>query len=270
MRGQQDGLAVCLHWGVGKAFDEQDTFYRRLFGCPLLPVCDSPFHSNLQVDLFLFISCSHLRPCLRPEADAFFVWSAPVLLLLGMMSLMNLPALASLNISGCVAITDIGIMMVAQLTSLISLEMPWCLKVTNIGLSALTPLTKLANLNISGCQLITEQGIACLGTLTNLRRLGLLNLGYSKVCVTDAALQKLSSLTKLESLNLGLNIGSMQACHKAVTDTSMQLISSSFKQLTQLGLMSLDINDDGVKMLAQLSNLQVGQRCHFEQCCAHL
>jgi hypothetical protein len=187
----------------------------------------------------------------------FVVWFPRVLHRLGMMSLMNLPSLASLNISGCVAITDIGIMMVAQLTNLTNLEMPWCLKVTNIGLSALTPLTKLASLNISGCQLITEQGIACLGTLTSLRRLGLLNLGYSKVCVTDAALQKLSALTKLESLNLGLNIGSMQVCQKVVTDVSMQLISSRFKQLTQLGLMSLDVSDDGVKMLAQLSNLKV-------------
>lgn len=173
---------------------------------------------------------------------------------------MNLPSLASLNISGCVAITDIGVMMIAQLTNLTSLEMPWCLKVTNIGLSALTPLTKLANLNISGCQLISEQGIACLGTFTNLEKLGLLNLGYSKICVTDAALQKLSGLTKLQSLNIGLNIGSMQPSHKAVTDASMQLISSRFKELTQLGLMSLDISDDGVKMLAQLSKLQVRTR----------
>ena len=170
---------------------------------------------------------------------------------------MNLPSLASLNISGCVAVTDIGVMMIAQLSNLTSLEMPWCLKVTNIGLSALTPLTKLSNLNISGCQLITEHGLACLASLTNLRRLGLLNLGYSKVCVTDAALQKLSSLTKLESLNVGLNIGSMQPFHKAVTDASMRLVSSSFKQLTQLGLMSLDISDEGVKMLSQLNKLQV-------------
>lgn len=187
--------------------------------------------------------------------------------LLGMMSLMNLPSLASLNISGCVAITDIGVMMIAQLTNLTSLEMPWCLKVTNIGLSALTPLTKLANLNISGCQLISEQGIACLGTFTNLEKLGLLNLGYSKICVTDAALQKLSGLTKLQSLNIGLNIGSMQPSHKAVTDASMQLISSRFKELTQLGLMSLDISDDGVKMLAQLSKLQVRTRQCGCFCC---
>jgi len=73
------------------------------------------------------------------------------------MSLLYLPSLRSLNISGCVAVTDIGIMMVAQLSQLTSLDMPWCLKITNVGLQALTPLTKLANLNISGCQLITEQ-----------------------------------------------------------------------------------------------------------------
>jgi hypothetical protein len=154
-------------------------------------------------------------------------------------------------------------MMIAQLSNLASLEMPWCIKVTNIGLSALTPLTKLSNLNISGCQLITEHGLACLASLTNLRRLGLLNLGYSKVCVTDAALQKLSSLTKLESLTVGLNIGSMQPFHKAVTDASMRLVSSSFKQLTQLGLMSLDISDEGVKMLSQLNKLQVRVTCGY-------
>jgi hypothetical protein len=37
----------------------------------------------------------------------------------------------------------------------------------------------------------------------------------------------------------------------------MRLVSSSFKQLTQLGLMSLDISDEGVKMLSQLNKLQV-------------
>jgi hypothetical protein len=179
--------------------------------------------------------------------------------MVGMMPLTRLPSLESLNISGCVAITDIGIMMIAQLTQLTSLEMPWCLKVTNIGLSALTPLTKLANLNVSGCQLLTDQGIVCLGALTNLQRLGLLNLGYSKPCVTDAALQRLSSLTKLESLNVGLNIGSLQPAHKAVTDASLALIASRFRGLTQLGLMSLDISDAGVKCLGALTKLQVGR-----------
>lgn len=169
------------------------------------------------------------------------------------MSLVYLTGLRSLNISGCVAVTDIGIMMVAQLSHLTSLDMPWCVKVTNMGLKALTPLTKLANLNVSGCQLITEQGISCLAAFTNLQKLGLLNLGYSKVCVTDGALEKLSGLTKLRSLN----IGSMQLCNKLVTDASMRLISSNYKELTQLGLMSLDISDAGVALLARLSKLQV-------------
>jgi hypothetical protein len=171
------------------------------------------------------------------------------------MSLVYLSGLRSLNISGCVAVTDLGIMLVAQLTNLTSLDMPWCVKVTNTGLKALTPLTKLANLNISGCQLITEQGVKCLSAFTNLERLSLLNMGYSKVCVTDAALEQLAGLSKLRSLNLG----SMQLSNKLVTDDSMRLIAQSHRELTQLGLMSLDISDAGVAQLAQLTKLQV--RC---------
>jgi hypothetical protein len=171
------------------------------------------------------------------------------------MSLVYLSGLRSLNISGCVAVTDLGIMLAAQLTNLTSLDMPWCVKVTNTGLKALTPLTKLANLNISGCQLITEQGVKCLSAFTNLERLSLLNMGYSKVCVTDAALEQLAGLSKLRSLNLG----SMQLSNKLVTDDSMRLIAASHRELTQLGLMSLDISDAGVAQLAQLTKLQV--RC---------
>jgi hypothetical protein len=169
------------------------------------------------------------------------------------MSLVYLSGLRSLNISGCVAVTDLGIMLVAQLTNLTSLDMPWCVKVTNTGLKALTPLTKLANLNISGCQLITEQGVKCLSAFTNLERLSLLNMGYSKVCVTDAALEQLAGLSKLRSLNLG----SMQLSNKLVTDDSVRLIAQSHRELTQLGLMSLDISDAGVAQLAQLAKLQV-------------
>ncbi|KAF8064578.1 DDX1 [Scenedesmus sp. PABB004] len=170
----------------------------------------------------------------------------------GMMSLVYLRGLRSLNISGCVAVTDIGIMMVAQLTNLTSLDMPWCVKVTNIGLKALTPLTRLASLNISGCQLISEAGMAVLSTFTSLERLSLLNLGYSKVCVTDASLGRLSGLTKLRSLN----IGSMQLANKLVTDESMALIAGRFTGLTQLGLMSLAITDTGVAHLTRLGALQ--------------
>jgi hypothetical protein len=105
--------------------------------------------------------------------------------------------------------------------------------------------------------LFVLQGIACLAAFPGLEKLSLLNLGYSKVCVTDAALARLSGLTKLRSLN----IGSMQLCNKMVTDEGMRLISSNFKGLTQLGLMSLDISDAGVGLLAQLDHLQVGVGC---------
>lgn len=82
----------------------------------------------------------------------------------------------------------------------------------------------------------------------------MLNLGYSKVCVTDNALARLSGLTKLKSLH----IGSMQLCNTYVTDAGIQLIAKHFRGLTQLGLMSLDISDAGVQQLAGLKDLQVG------------
>jgi hypothetical protein len=170
-----------------------------------------------------------------------------------MMSMVYLPNLTSLNISGCVAVTDISIMLVAQLSNLASLEMPWCLKVTNIGLKALAPLTKLTNLNISGCQLITEQGIMSLAAFRNLEKLSLLNLGYSKVCVTDAALARLTGLTKLRSLH----IGSMQLVNPYMTDAGLQMIAKSYSELRQLGLMSLHVSDKGVQALASLKQLQV-------------
>eukprot|EP00879_Flechtneria_rotunda_P017079 GHRR01017886.1.p1 GENE.GHRR01017886.1~~GHRR01017886.1.p1 ORF type:complete len:561 (+),score=122.64 GHRR01017886.1:951-2633(+) len=176
----------------------------------------------------------------------------------GLMHLVHLTSLRSLNISGCVAVTDIGIMMVAQLTQLLSLDMPWCLKVTNIGLKSLAPLVKLTNLNISGCQLINEEGILGLTAFTNLEKLGLLNLGYSRVCVTDAALEQLSGLRKLHSLQLGSmqSQATMQMNNRLVTDRAVRAISSNHKQLTHLALLSVDITDDGVSHLAQLSGLQ--------------
>jgi len=170
----------------------------------------------------------------------------------GMMAMVYLPNLTSLNISGCVAVTDISIMLVAQLSNLASLEMPWCLKVTNIGLKALAPLTKLTNLNISGCQLITEQGIIYLAAFRNMEKLSLLNLGYSKVCVTDAALARLTCLTKLRSLH----IGSMQLVNPYVTDAGLQMIAKNYQELRQLGLMSLHVSDKGVQALTTLKQLQ--------------
>jgi hypothetical protein len=90
-------------------------------------------------------------------------------------------------------------------------------------------------------------------TNRNLEKLSMLNLGYSKVCVTDNALARLSGLTKLKSLH----IGSMQLCNTYVTDAGIQLIAKHFRGLTQLGLMSLDISDAGVQQLAGLKDLQV-------------
>ncbi len=107
-----------------------------------------------------------------------------------------------------------------------------------------------------------------MSAFTNLERLSLLNLGYSKVCVTDVALARLSGLSKLQCLN----IGGMQLCNTSVTDEGVRAIADNYRGLTQLGLLSLDISDEGVLHLAQLTGLQVGRGWggrHRQQGCIH-
>lgn len=170
----------------------------------------------------------------------------------GIMALVHVPSLTNLDISGCVGITDVGIMLLAQLSELISLEMPWCLKVTNAGLKALSSLRKLAHLNISGCQLVSEAGIVSLSALSNLESLNLLNLGYSKPCVTDSALAALKVLSKLKSLS----VGGVQVTSNKLTDTGFQLVTEFFPKTTQLTIISLGITDEGVQHITKLTNLQ--------------
>jgi len=163
----------------------------------------------------------------------------------------SLPALQEVNISGCVSVTDRGVHELAQNASLRSLEMPWCLKITDMGLQALTAQPKLKHLNISGCQLITEAGISLLSHFVDLESLNLLNTGYAKVCVTDAALEKLSGLSNLSSLS----IGSVHLQNTHTSDAGILTIARSFTKMKQLCLMWLDISNDAVYALSKMKTL---------------
>ena len=163
----------------------------------------------------------------------------------------SLPVLQDVNISGCVSVTDRGIYELAQNPSLRSLEMPWCLKITDLGIEALTIQPKLKNLNISGCQLITEAGIALLAHFLDLETLNLLNTGYSKVCVTDDALERLNGLSHLKSLS----IGGVQLQNTRTSDAGILSIVKNFPKLRHLCLMWLDISNDAVYALSKLADL---------------
>jgi len=164
----------------------------------------------------------------------------------------GLSELQEINLSGCVGVTDRGVQDLASIPSLQVLELPWCLKISDQGLQYLTSLPNLKTLNISGCQLITEIGIAQIGLLENLEELNLLYTGYTKLCVSDKSLLNLKNLTKLKILSLG----GMQLQHTRISDRGIKTISHFFPLLTHLTLMWIDVTDEGVISLSNLTLLE--------------
>lgn len=164
----------------------------------------------------------------------------------------NHPGLTSVNISGCVAITERGIAELTRLANLQHLEIPWCLKVTDQAMVSLSCIPNIKTLNLSGCQLIHEQGICALSSLVFLETLNLLNTGYSNPCVSDDVLYCLAPLVNLTSLS----IGGMQLENTRVTDNAMAMISAHHPKLKTLCLMWLDISDAGVDALMTLTDLR--------------
>lgn len=164
----------------------------------------------------------------------------------------GLRELQEINLSGCVGVTDRGVHDLASIRSLQVLELPWCLKISDQGLQYLTNLPNLKTLNISGCQLITEAGIGQIGLLENLEELNLLYTGYTKLCVSDESLMKLRNLRNLKILSLG----GMQLQHTRITDRGIKTISHFFPHLTHLTLMWIDVTDEGILSLSNLTLLE--------------
>jgi hypothetical protein len=116
------------------------------------------------------------------------------------------------------------------LPALQTLEASGCLKVTRAGLQALGTLTALKNLNLERCCKIGDAGMQVLGTLTTLQSLELSVVPSSlKGHVTDAGMQALGTLTALNTLKL------KASCH--VTNAGIQALGA----LTALQTLELDL-----------------------------
>lgn len=163
----------------------------------------------------------------------------------------SLKMLEELNLSGCISVTDRGVGALAQIGSLRSLEMPWCLKVSDLGIEALTAQPKLRHLNVCGCQLITEAGISLLAHFSELETLNLLNTGFGKICVTDAALRQLI-LPNLKSFS----VGNHHLHNSRVTDVGIRSMVKNSPNLEQLTLMWIDISDNVVYDISKLNCLK--------------
>jgi len=143
---------------------------------------------------------------------------------LGIAKLRSLSSLHSLDLTGCIQITDEALTALQPLSSLASLKLLGCFRIGDEGLAALCSLRGLRDLDVCCCHQLSHRGLAALGQLPALSSLTLrgcdgindaaacvlgkrmmslssLDLGYCQR-LTNAGLAALQSLSHLKELNL--------------------------------------------------------------------
>ncbi len=151
---------------------------------------------------------------------------------------------------GSLGLTDEGMSHIATLTNLKRLFLFGSSNLTNNGLAKLNTLKSLRNLSIHSAN-ITVGGLSCLNELPNLTDLSLNNLRQ------DNSGMDISELTKIEDLTITL--------HRIRKNGAMVYDSfrnedwaclANLKKLRRLQITGIGIDDDGVKHLSGLSNLE--------------
>lgn len=56
-----------------------------------------------------------------------------VVLCAGLIAVANMTTLQTINLSGCVSVTDVGVLMLTQLPALTSMDLSWCIKLSDAG-----------------------------------------------------------------------------------------------------------------------------------------
>eukprot|EP00242_Pyramimonas_sp_CCMP2087_P014610 CAMPEP_0198200836 /NCGR_PEP_ID=MMETSP1445-20131203/3757_1 /TAXON_ID=36898 /ORGANISM="Pyramimonas sp., Strain CCMP2087" /LENGTH=279 /DNA_ID=CAMNT_0043870997 /DNA_START=462 /DNA_END=1301 /DNA_ORIENTATION=- len=150
-----------------------------------------------------------------------------------------LTGLTSLNLSGCVQVTDKGLRAaLAPLARLTNLNLAYCSGLTDKGVRALLPpLTTLTSLNLADCRGVTNEGLKALAPLTALTSLNLASCNR----LTDEGVRALTQLRSLTSLNLThchwLSDEGVRALASHTAITSLYL--SGCSRVTKEGLRAL-------------------------------
>jgi bacterioferritin-associated ferredoxin len=154
-------------------------------------------------------------------------------------ALAPLTGLTSLDLSGCVQVTDEGLRAaLAPLARLTSLNLAYCSGLTDKGVRALLPpFTTLTSLNLADCCGVTNEGVKALGSLTALTSLNLASCNR----LTDEAVRAQTQLRSLTSLNLThchwLSNEGVRALASLTALTSLYL--SGCNRVTKEGLKAL-------------------------------
>jgi eukaryotic-like serine/threonine-protein kinase len=107
------------------------------------------------------------------------------------------PALRSLDLTGCKLVTDAGIERACALHALQALDLSNTL-VTDLGIACLKELSALRSLGLANCKRVTNRGLAQLGAFQFLRVLDL----HGCRRLTDAGVSQLKRIRTLKLLDL--------------------------------------------------------------------
>mmetsp|Transcript_13724 Transcript_13724/g.35258 ORF Transcript_13724/g.35258 Transcript_13724/m.35258 type:complete len:242 (+) Transcript_13724:175-900(+) len=156
----------------------------------------------------------------------------------------GLPALTSLDVSGCRNLSNGGLRdLAASRPGLRHLRLAWCREITSSGLLGLSPLTELRSLALDEVKQVRDEGVASLVALSSLTSLSL------RWCrrVGDAGVAPLAALAPtLTSLHL-------DGC-LALGDAAFAAIAQ-LRRLTALDAASTAVTDAGVARLGALPAL---------------
>jgi Leucine-rich repeat (LRR) protein len=167
----------------------------------------------------------------------------------GLARLQNVPKLEILNLGVLEQITDAGLARLSDIPQLKDLDLYHCTNITNAGLVPLKKLPGLRTLKIANSQ-VTDEGLTHLREIKTLEGLMLPGKG-----ITDRGLQYLSELPRLRELWLPRAHYVDPTMDKDYyTDEGLKALSS-LTLLESLDIGSLGITDEGVKHLAKLTRL---------------
>lgn len=156
-------------------------------------------------------------------------------------SLSILVNLKEVSFKSCKGIVGDGILHLSTLTNLKRINFNDS-SISAEGISYLSTLTSLTGLNIKLCY-VKDAGLLSLQVLTSLIKL---NISYGEI--TESGISHLSTLlTNLTSLNIS-------RCYH-VKDTGLSYISTLLTNLQELSASGMDIKDEGISHLSNLSNL---------------
>ena len=172
--------------------------------------------------------------------------------------LTGLPTLSSLDLSGCVNLSDTVLEtgFLIDLPALTHINLSLCKKVTDNSLGRIgTRCRNLERLDLGGCTKITNSGLLLLASRT-LPLLSLTNLNLRSCWqVTDNGISALAG-AGTSSHALPLHTLVLQDCQK-LSDESLRYISEGLRSLQYLNLsFCASITDSGMKCLARMATLK--------------